>query len=138
MTLVGRLCSGADAQVTGRGGGTFMKTRRMFLGGMLFAGTATGLAGSLTLSQPQELPRKPQPVQEPPPENPNLPSPEKRVPEENNKDTRKKVERLYQLATELKAEVDKTDFTKVLSSNLVKKAEEIEKLAHEIKNRSKG
>jgi hypothetical protein len=58
MALVGRLCSGADAQVTGRGGGTFMKTRRMFLGGMLFAGTATGLAGSLTLSQPQELPRK--------------------------------------------------------------------------------
>jgi hypothetical protein len=114
-----------------------MKTRRTFLGGMLFAGAASALAGSLILSQPQELPRKPQPVQEPPP-GWDLPSPEKRMPEENNKDTRKKVERLYQLATELKAEMDKTDSTKVLSLNLVKKAEEIEKLAREIKNRSKG
>jgi hypothetical protein len=138
MALVGRLCSGADAQVAARGGGTFMKTRRTFLGGMLFAGVATGLAGSLTLSQPQEFPRKAKPVQEPPPDWDTQPSPEKRMLEENNKDTRKKVERLYQLATELKAEVDKTDSTKVLSLNLVKKAEEIEKLAHEIKNRSKG
>jgi hypothetical protein len=114
-----------------------MKTRRTFLGGMLFAGAATGLAGSLTLSQPQDFPRKPQPIQEPPPWD-TLPSPEKHMPEENNEDTRKKVERLYQLATELKAEVEKTDPTKVLSLNLVKKAKEIEKLAHEIKNRSKG
>lgn len=58
--------------------------------------------------------------------------------EENNRDTRKKVERLYQLAAELKAEVDKTDATRVLSLNLVKKVEEIEKLAHDIKKRSKG
>lgn len=58
--------------------------------------------------------------------------------EENNRDTRKKVERLYQLATELKVEVDKTDATRVLSLNLVKKVEEIEKLARDIKKRSKG
>jgi len=115
-----------------------MKTRRTFLGEILFAGAATGLAGSLTLSQPQELARKPQPIQEPPPDYLNLPAPERRMPEENIKDTRKKVERLYQLAAELKAEVDKTDSTQVLSLNLVKKAEEIEKLAREIKNRSKG
>lgn len=119
-------------------GGTFMTTRRTFLGGMLFAGAATGLAGSLTLSQPQELPRKPQPLQEPPPENPDLPSPEKQMLEENKKDIRKKVARLYQLATELKEEVGKTDSAKVLSLSLVRKAEEIEKLAHDIKNRSKG
>jgi hypothetical protein len=115
-----------------------MKTRRTFLAGMLFVGTATGLAGSLTLSRPQEFPRKPQPVQEPPPENPNLPPPEKQMLEENIKDIRKKVERLYQLATELKAEAAETDSAKVLSLHLVKKAEEIEKLAHQIKNRSKG
>jgi hypothetical protein len=134
----GKVCSGADAQAAASGGGTFMKTRRTFLGGMLFAGAATGLAGSLTLSQPQEFPRKPQPVQEPPPDWDTLPSPERRMREDNNMDTRKKVERLYQLATELKAEVDKTDSTKVLSLNLVKKVEEIEKLAHDIKHRSKG
>ena len=48
------------------------------------------------------------------------------------------MEKLYDLATELKAEVDKTDSSKVLSLNLVRKAEEIEKLARDIKNRSKG
>ena len=113
-----------------------MKTRRTFLGGMLFAGAATGLAGSL--SQAPNIPPKPKPAEEPDAENPGVPSPEKLVLEANNRDIHKKVERLYQLATELKTEVDKTDSTKVLSLNLVKKAEEIEKLAHEIKNRSKG
>lgn len=58
--------------------------------------------------------------------------------EANEKDLHKKVEQLYELVTELKAEADKTDSTKVLSLNLVKKAEEIEKLAHDIKVRSKG
>ena len=115
-----------------------MKTRRTFLGGMLIAGAATGLGGSLTLSQTPNLPPKPRPAQEPDADDPNRPSPEKQMLEGNNKDIHKKVERLYQLATELKAEVDKTDATKVLSLNLVKKAEEIEKLAHDIKNRSKG
>ncbi len=115
-----------------------MKTRRTFLGGMLFAGAATGLAGSLSLGQAPNIPPKPPSAQEPEAENPSLPSPEKQMLEANNKDIHKKVEQLYRLATELKAEVDKTDSTKVLSLNLVKKAEEIEKLAHEIKNRSKG
>src|SRR5271165_117846 len=119
-------------------GGSFMKTRRTFLGGMLFAGAAAGLGGSLTLSQAPNLPPKPRPAQEPNAEDTGLPSPEKQMLEGNDKDIHKKVERLYQLATELKAEVDKTDSTKVLSLNLVKKAEEIEKLAHDIKIRSKG
>ena len=58
--------------------------------------------------------------------------------EENQKDIKKKVDKLYDLASELKAEMDKTDSSKVLSLNLVRKAEEIEKLARDIKNRSKG
>ena len=58
--------------------------------------------------------------------------------EENEKDIKKKVEKLYELATELKNEVEKTDSSKVLSLNMIRKAEEIEKLAREIKNRSKG
>ena len=115
-----------------------MKTRRTFLGGMLLAGAATGLAASLTLGQAPNLPPKPKSEQEPETENPSLPSPEKLILQANDKDIHKKVERLYQLATELKAEVDKTDSSKVLSMNLVKKAEEIEKLARDIKNRSKG
>ena len=59
------------------------------------------------------------------------------MPEENNKDIRKKAERLYQLAGELKVEMDKMDSTSVLSLNLLKKVKEIEKLAREIR-RSKG
>jgi hypothetical protein len=58
--------------------------------------------------------------------------------EENEKNIKKKVERLFQLATELKDEVDKTDSAKVLSLAMLKKAEEIEKLAKDIKSRAKG
>jgi hypothetical protein len=42
------------------------------------------------------------------------------------------------LATELKEEVDKTDSAKVLSVPMLKKAEEIEKLAKDIKSRARG
>jgi len=115
-----------------------MRTRRTFLGGMLFAGAATSLAASLAMAQEPEIPVRHLPGQDLPADNPNLPSTEKQILEENNKDIHKKVEQLYKLAAELKAEVDKTDASKVLSLNLVKKAEEIEKLAHDIKNRSKG
>src|SRR6202023_932646 len=58
--------------------------------------------------------------------------------EENEKDIKKKVEKLFQLATELKDEVDKTDSAKVLSVAMVKKAEEIEKMAKDINKPSKG
>jgi len=72
------------------------------------------------------------------PDRPMMPDAEKKALEDNDKDMKKKVDRLYTLATELKAEVDKTDSSKVLSLNLVKKAEEIEKLARDIKNKGKG
>ena len=115
-----------------------MSTRRMFLAGILFAGAVGGLSASLPIGQPQEFPRKPQPIELPPPDFPNRPSADKQIEEENRKDAQKKVERLCQLAAELKAEVDKTDSAKVLSLDLLKKVEEIEKLAHQIRKRSKG
>ncbi len=58
--------------------------------------------------------------------------------EANEKDIKKSVEKLYQLASDLKAEVDKTNSSQVLSLALVKKAEEIEKLAKDIRTRAKG
>jgi hypothetical protein len=67
-----------------------------------------------------------------------LKAPTKGILEANEKDIKKRVERLLQLATELKAEVDKTDSSQVLSLAMVKKAEEIEKLAKEISSRAKG
>jgi hypothetical protein len=57
--------------------------------------------------------------------------------EENRKALKKDVERLYDLAAQLKTDVEKTDSTTVLSLALAKKAEEIEKLAKHIKGRAK-
>jgi hypothetical protein len=64
--------------------------------------------------------------------------PTKAVLKENEKDIKKDIEKLYQLASELKAEVEKTDSSQVLSLPMIRKAEEIEKLARGIKNRAKG
>lgn len=111
------------------------------MGDLVTAGVATGLAGKLPSGQ-NPTPNNPIPPDRRPPGDvaPETPTPpaDKRILEENEKDIKKKVEKLYELATELKTEVEKTDSSKVLSLNLVRKAEEIEKLARDIKNRSKG
>ena len=73
------------------------------------------------------------------PEDTNAPNIDpKTILEANQKDIKKNVEKLYQLASELKADVDKTDAVKVLSVAMLKKAEEIEKLAHSIRSRALG
>lgn len=61
----------------------------------------------------------------------------KQVREQNAAQIRADVGRLYQLASELKLEVSKTDLDAVLSTSVVKKAQEIEKLAKSVKSRSK-
>jgi len=119
-------------------------TRRRFLATVAAAG-ATGVLAS------QGLPAQSRPSGRPPSGNPTDPdaspensdvvpvkSPSKAMLEENEKDIKKNIEKLYQLATDLKAEVEKTDSSQVLSLALLKKADEIEKLAHDIKNRAKG
>jgi hypothetical protein len=62
----------------------------------------------------------------------------KAILQENQKDIKKSIEKLFDLALQLKDQVEKTDSTTVLSVALVKKAEEIEKLARQIKERAKG
>lgn len=54
---------------------------------------------------------------------------QKRLVEDTNK--------LLSLATDLKSEVDKTD-KNMLSVDVIKKADEIERLAHSVKERMKG
>jgi peptidoglycan hydrolase CwlO-like protein len=119
-----------------------MDRRQVLLAGLILAYTSIGVAGGLVRGQdPVQQPTMSQPSrpdQEPSPENPSLANPEKKVLEDNDKDIKKKVEKLYQLVSELKSEVDKTDSSKVMSLNLIKKTEEIEKLARDIRNRSKG
>lgn len=48
------------------------------------------------------------------------------------------VEQLYKLAAELKDEVEHTDLRSTFSLAFVKKAQQIEKLAKQIKDRAKG
>jgi peptidoglycan hydrolase CwlO-like protein len=62
----------------------------------------------------------------------------KAILEQNQKDIKKDIEKLFQLASELKEQVEKTDATTVLSVAMVRKTEEIEKLAHSIRDRAKG
>lgn len=116
-------------------------TRRKFLTFLAGAGTlAVSRAGSLRAqTKPQGRPQPPDPTPDAD-ERSSLPgkSPAKMLLEANEKDIKKNIERLYELATDLKEEVEKTDSSKVLSLTLVKKAEEIEKLAHDIKTRAKG
>jgi hypothetical protein len=50
----------------------------------------------------------------------------------DDKDIRKQVALLAQYADELKKEVEKTDSTKVLSLQMLRKTQNIEKLAHHI------
>lgn len=62
----------------------------------------------------------------------------KAVLEQNQKDIKKNIERLFQLASELKDEVEKTDATTTLSVAMLRKTEEIEKLSHQIREKAKG
>jgi len=72
-------------------------------------------------------------------DDPNPPKPDpKLILAENQKEIKKSVEKLYDLASELKAEVEKTDSVRVLSVAMLRKTDEIEKLAKEIRSRAKG
>jgi hypothetical protein len=118
-----------------------METRRTFLTGLVLAGACSGLAGSQTRDQnpaSNPVPRNPPTTQAPDSDLPTLPNPDKKILENNDKDMKKKVEQLYELAKELKDQVQNTDSSKVMNLDLIKKADEIEKLAHDIKIRSKG
>ena len=116
-------------------------TRRRFLTAL--AGTGTlALFGAGILSgqaKPSGRPAASNPSMEPESSDPTpAKSPTKALLEANEKDIKRNIEKLYQLASDLKTEVEKTDSSQILSLALVKKAEEIEKLAHDIKARAKG
>ena len=57
---------------------------------------------------------------------------------ENEKEFREGVERLSQLASGLRDELQKTPTTEVFSIHIVKKTEEIEKLAKRLKSQAKS
>jgi len=114
-----------------------MESRRRLLITLFAAGVPPGILVRVFASQKSNppLPRGAQP-KEADPDAPKVST--KAILEANQKDIKKNVERLFQLASELKAEVEKTDSALVLSLGMLRKAEEIEKLAKEIKSRAKG
>lgn len=57
---------------------------------------------------------------------------------ENEKEFRDSVERLYQLASGLRDELQKTPTSDVFSIHILKKTEEIEKLAKRLKSQAKS
>jgi hypothetical protein len=62
---------------------------------------------------------------------------EKRANEQRQAELKRDTERLLKLSTELKDYVDKSN-ENILSLDVIKKADEIEKLAHSVKTRMRG
>jgi hypothetical protein len=117
-----------------------MKTgRRFFLSGIAaaLAGTRALLAGRQQRDPSSHIPQIPDASSSGRAD--DVPLPPRADPKtqlkEDQKALRRDVDRLLQLAKDLKEESDKTPETDVLSLALVKRAEEIEKLAHQIKDR---
>jgi len=114
-----------------------MESRRRFLTTAIVVGVPAGIFALIPGAQartrrPQNPPQQKDDETRPPKIDPKL------ILEANQKEIKKNVERLYDLANELKTEVQKTDSVQVLSLAMLRKTEEIEKLAKEIRSRAKG
>jgi hypothetical protein len=57
---------------------------------------------------------------------------------QNQEQVKADVEKLYALVSELREQVQKSDVSSTLSVSVVKKAQQIEKLAKQVKDRAKG
>ena len=104
-----------------------MKSRRKFLTLLLVSGAPLGVMDyTMRAQESQTRPPPPPktPLKDEDTDEPKIDS--KAILESNQKDIKKNIERLFQLASELKAEVEKTDSVQVLSVAMIKKAEEIE------------
>jgi len=117
-----------------------MESRRKFLTTIIGVGVPAGILALMSSAQVRGQRRQnPQQQQQQKDDDPNAPKLDpKLILEANQKEIKKNVEKLYDLASELKAEVEKTDSVQVLSVAMLRKTEEIEKLAREIRSRAKG
>lgn len=119
------------------------ETRRRFVQALAaVAGCATMRESLLFAQRRRGFPDPPEPAEK---QNPATAAPDdtshpsaKRALQENEREFRAGVERLYQLTSELHDEVQKTITSDVLSIRMYKKTEEIEKLAKQIKSKVKG
>jgi hypothetical protein len=115
-----------------------MESRRKFLTAIITLGVPAAIFALMPGAQVRG--QRPQnPPQQQKDDDSNAPKLDpKLILEANRKEIKKSVEKLYDLASELKAEVEKTDSVQVLSLAMLRKTDEIEKLAKEIRSRAKG
>jgi len=122
------------------------ETRRRFLMTLAAAASCSVAADGFVLAQVHNRNSSPHPPQSAETQNPPCYEPAKSDPQnakrvalqQNEKEFRAGVERLYRLASELKQEVDKTVTTEVFSVQMYKRTEEIEKVAKLLKSKAKG
>jgi hypothetical protein len=90
--------------------------------------------------QPMPSPHAPNPSFPPGLEGPDMrPDSEKKmINPQNQRQIREDVQKLYELVTEFKDQVEKTDLNTTISLSVVKKAQQVEKLAKHIKDLAKG
>jgi hypothetical protein len=120
------------------------ETRRNFLVSAGLLSSSLALPGQIFAAQnPPTPPPKPQPGYTPNPaevySHPEEAAAAKRARLlENEKEFRQGVERLYQLASDLRDELQKTPTADVFSLHIVKETEQIEKLAKSLKSKAKS
>ena len=115
------------------------KTRRNFL--LVVGGAATFLASIAVPGRAQRRRKFPEPPDASGTQNPaevakldaTGAATKKATLLQNEREFRSGVERLYQLSSELREELQKTSTSDILSVHLYKKTEEIEKLAKQLK-----
>ena len=120
-----------------------MRVLRTMVAGVALLGASVGQVSGgeqMTQSAPQQ-PAYPTLGRGPADDNPFTPDLARKQEQARNNERQKRLvadtDKLLALATELKQDVDKTN-KDVLSVDVIKKAEEIEKLAHNVKERMKG
>ena len=112
----------------------------------LAGGAGALVAGSALYSQPQRPDIQPRPPPNTPdPNHPwglaghgDRPPERKGVDKQNQAEVKASVEKLYVLISELKEQVEKSDVNLTLPVSVVKKSQEIEKLAKHVKELAKG
>ena len=129
------------------------QSRRRLL--LTFVGAAGALALRPVLAAPQGAGAHPTPQPPQPRPSPNAPDShvpyglkdgpqaatgpdQKAIERAGQQELRSDVSKLYEMVADLKEQVEKTDATSTLSLSVVKKAQQIEKLAKQIKERAKG
>ena len=119
------------------------QTRRNFFAGAALVSGSLALPGGIFAAQnPPTPPPKPQPGYTPNPaeihSNPAEAAARRARVLENEKEFRQGVERLYQLTSDLRNELQKTPTADVFSVHIVKETEQIEKLAKSLRSKAKS